>query len=58
MDAWFDRSLEGLDGILAGRGMTWQQYADGLAVLGDIGGLHHVPDGCEHNAHMFYLKAA
>lgn len=55
--AWFDRPHEWLDEILAGRRMTWQQYADGLAVLGEMGGLPHVPDGCEHNAHMFYLRA-
>lgn len=39
---------------------SWGRYRAGLSDLEGEGriGLPHVPEGCAHNAHMFYLKAA
>ena len=39
---------------------SWSRYRHGLSDLAADGriGLPFVPDGCEHNAHMFYIKAA
>ena len=36
----------------------WHQYNDSLKVLEELGlvDLPYVPEGCEHNAHMYYLK--
>ncbi len=38
----------------------WNRYYERLKPLADAGKIElpKVPDGCEHNAHMFYLKAA
>lgn len=37
---------------------SWQAYWEGLRFLADTGylTLPTIPSGCEHNAHMFYLK--
>lgn len=37
---------------------TWKRYYDGFALLQEKGHveLPVIPDGCVHNAHMFYLK--
>ncbi len=39
---------------------SWSRYRHGLSDLAADGriGLPFIPDGCEHNAHMFYIKAA
>lgn len=41
------------------RRALWQQYYDGLQPLAENGKIELpvVPDGCVHNAHMFYIKA-
>jgi dTDP-4-amino-4,6-dideoxygalactose transaminase len=38
---------------------TWNMYNDGLKCLKDKGLIETpvIPEGCEHNAHMFYIKA-
>lgn len=50
--------LEAADRIGADRLATWACYRDALAPLAERGlvELPTVPDGCTHNAHMFYLK--
>ena len=36
----------------------WKQYQEGLASLEQEGKLEiaHIPEGCSHNAHMFWIK--
>lgn len=50
--------LEVVHEIMAGRQGAWEVYADKLAELERMGltDLPCVPNGCEHNAHVFYLK--
>ncbi len=50
--------LQAADQINDDRLATWQAYWDAFAPLGERGlvGLPVVPEGCVHNAHMFYLK--
>ncbi|MFA6143768.1 MAG: dTDP-4-amino-4,6-dideoxygalactose transaminase [Sulfuricurvum sp.] len=50
--------LEKADEINSNRLDSWQKYYDGLKELEakDLIKLPKVPDGCIHNAHMFYLK--
>ena len=50
--------LEVADKINQDRLATWQGYWDGLRPLADAGLLELpvVPEGCVHNAHMFYVK--
>lgn len=49
-----ERALEINENRLA----SWQRYRDGLQPLYDAGriSLPLIPEGCAHNAHMFYLK--
>ena len=35
---------------------SWQHYYDGLYDLRDRIDLPYIPEGCTHNAHMFYIK--
>lgn len=44
--------------ILAARMNAWDRYYEGFASLANQGliDLPVIPDGCEHNAHMFYIK--
>ena len=51
-------NLEKADEINENRLTTWQKYYDGLRELEDKGfiELPKIPNGCVHNAHMFYLK--
>lgn len=51
-------NLEKADEINENRLSTWQKYYDGLRELEDKGfiELPKIPNGCVHNAHMFYLK--
>ena len=57
--AYLWAQLEQADEINADRLASWQRYEIGLKPLADAGKLElpFVPDGCEHNAHMFYVKA-
>lgn len=50
--------LEQADAITQNRMRSWNRYADGLRGLSHKGRLDLpvVPDGCKHNAHMFYVK--
>ena len=58
--AYLWAQLERAGDVNADRLASWERYRAGLADLAQEGrvGLSHVPEGCEHNAHMFYLKAA
>lgn len=58
--AYLWAQLEKADEINENRLSSWQYYYDGLSGLADEGKivLPVVPDGCEHNAHMFYIKCA
>jgi dTDP-4-amino-4,6-dideoxygalactose transaminase len=50
--------LEDAEKINSDRLTTWQRYWEGLRPLADRGLLElpTVPEGCVHNAHMFYIK--
>ena len=50
--------LEKADEMNSNRLTTWQKYYDALKELEDKGliELPKMPNGCVHNAHMFYLK--
>ncbi|MBO4819190.1 MAG: dTDP-4-amino-4,6-dideoxygalactose transaminase [Firmicutes bacterium] len=56
--AYLWAQLEMADEINENRLATWQGYYDGLKVLEDKGliELPVIPEGCVHNAHMFYIK--
>lgn len=56
--AYLWAQLERADEINEDRLHTWHFYYDALKLLADQGhiALPTVPDGCEHNAHMFYIK--
>jgi dTDP-4-amino-4,6-dideoxygalactose transaminase len=49
--------LEAADWITGSRVETWQRYHDGFAELEADGVVRRpvIPDGCVHNAHMYYL---
>lgn len=57
--AYLWAQLEKADDINDNRLASWKRYYDGLKDLQDAGriGLPVVPEGCVHNAHMFYIKA-
>lgn len=50
--------LEKAEEITQNRMLTWEAYQEALQSLeqAEGAGLPHIPDGCTHNAHMFYLK--
>lgn len=50
--------LEVAEAINRDRLATWRSYWDGLKPLAEGGKLELplIPEGCEHNAHMFYVK--
>ncbi|MCE5342182.1 MAG: dTDP-4-amino-4,6-dideoxygalactose transaminase [Eubacteriales bacterium] len=52
--------LENHEQMTAWRMARWNQYHAGLKDLQTAGKLElpAVPDGCEHNAHMYYIKCA
>lgn len=58
--AYLWAQLECADKINDDRLDTWDFYYEQLKPLADAGKveLPTIPEGCEHNAHMFYLKAA
>lgn len=56
--AYLWAQLERADEINADRLDTWDQYQEGLKQLEDAGKIQLpvIPEGCVHNAHMFYVK--
>jgi dTDP-4-amino-4,6-dideoxygalactose transaminase len=57
--AYLWAQLEVADQITADRMRSWNLYYELLTPLAESGHveLPVIPEGCEHNAHMFYLKA-
>ena len=55
--AYLWAQLERADQINLNRLASWNAYYEGLQPLQDAGKLELpvIPEGCEHNAHMFYL---
>lgn len=51
--------LENAEKINDARLSIWNKYYNGLAPLAEAGiiDLPFIPEGCAHNAHMFYIKA-
>lgn len=56
--AYLWAQLEVADDINQNRLKNWNYYYNSLKKLEDSGviRLPYIPDGCEHNAHMFYIK--
>ncbi len=56
--AYLFAQLEHADEILADRMRSWNRYYEKLADLAADGliNLPVIPEGCAHNAHMFYIK--
>lgn len=56
--AYLWAQLEMADEINANRLASWNTYYDAFGKLEEGGRveLPYIPDGCKHNAHMFYLK--
>jgi len=56
--AYLWAQLEAADEINSNRLATWQNYYDAFKPYADEGRIElpQVPEGCEHNAHMFYIK--
>ncbi|MBQ3035464.1 MAG: dTDP-4-amino-4,6-dideoxygalactose transaminase [Lachnospiraceae bacterium] len=56
--AYLYAQLELAEEITADRMATWNRYNDAFKELADAGKveLPYIPEGCTHNAHMFYLK--
>ncbi len=50
--------LENHEAMTAWRQSRWEQYNAGLADLRQKGKIElpHIPEGCDHNAHMFFIK--
>lgn len=57
--AYLWAQLEMADDINNSRLSIWNQYYDGLLELSQSGKIElpYIPEYCEHNAHMFYIKA-
>ncbi len=57
--AYLYSQLEIADGINDARLACWNRYRENLASLAQEGKIElpTVPEGCVHNAHMFYIKA-
>jgi dTDP-4-amino-4,6-dideoxygalactose transaminase len=58
--AYLYAQLEMADEINQARLEIWDTYYKGLKPLADAGKIELpvIPEGCTHNAHMFYIKAA
>ena len=56
--AYLWAQLEKIDEIYNSRMVAWNLYREGLQGLADSGyiQLPTIPQGCSHNAHMFYIK--
>ncbi len=56
--AYLWAQLENADAIWDDRVKSWNEYKNALTPLSESGKieLQTIPDGCEHNAHIFYLK--
>lgn len=56
--AYLWAQFENVDSIYNNRMATWNLYYEGLRNLADEGFLElpAIPEGCIHNAHMFYIK--
>ena len=56
--AYLLAQLEQADKIQASRMAAWNRYYEQLAPLAEKGRIElpFVPEGCTHNAHMFYIK--
>ena len=56
--AYLWAQLEMAEEVNADRLRTWNAYYEALKPLEEAGKLElpHVPEGCVHNAHMFYVK--
>lgn len=54
--AYLYAQLEQADMINENRLASWQHYYYGLYDLRDRIDLPYIPEGCTHNAHMFYIK--
>lgn len=56
--AYLWAQLEKADEINNDRLLSWNRYYEALKPLADAGKLELpvIPDGCEHNAHMFFVK--
>ena len=52
--------LNAAETILEDRMRSWNRYYEGLLPLQEQGKIELpvIPEGCSHNAHMFYIKAA
>ena len=57
--AYLWAQFENIDTIFSSRMDTWNAYYDALKPLAEEGKIElpFVPSYCEHNAHMFYIKA-
>lgn len=58
--AYLCYQLEHMDAIQASRMAVWERYHERLAPLEEEGLISRpfIPDSCEHNAHMYYIKLA
>lgn len=58
--AYLYAQLERADEINDARMACWNRYYENLSPLAETGRIElpHVPEGCVHNAHMFYIKTA
>lgn len=56
--AYLWAQLEAAEKIFADRMKTWNIYYQAFSTLADQGRIELpvIPEGCEHNAHMFYMK--
>ena len=56
--AYLSAQLEKADEINLARLARWQQYYEALSPLAEEGHIELpvIPEGCVHNAHMFYIK--
>lgn len=57
--AYLWAQLEKAEDINEDRLNSWKEYYNGLKDLADEGKIElpYIPEGCVHNAHMFYIKA-
>ena len=58
--AYLWAQLEEADKVFDDRMRTWNLYYEGLKELQEAGKIElpYIPDECQHNAHMFYIKPA